>query len=256
MPVQELLTGRDILRPVEANDVVTDPHGNLHKEDYVNGPYSPLLQGLMNYFGFSGGASPTNPSQGAGVAGQMTTPGTGTNPSLDDPSLPAFDDVDLNQIRHDYQNGVTGSSDGSSTSAKGEGSIDISSILSSSAISSSQALTMLKDLYEKTGDKGYLELIATSLLEQENTASAREWDSHASSRALADLKAAGYNPWLLMQNGSVGGSSSTAAGVGSASVSNSARSTENVEKQLKSANMRAVLTLGLTFLLSTLRLFR
>lgn len=252
MPASDLMTGR--ITPVNGAPVVTDPHGNPHPEySYSGGAWydKPILQGLFNYFGFG----KNNPISGTGNAGShLTIPGTGTI-DLDDPVM----NSDLYVEPGSGINNANG--DNGKTSAKDEDDQDFSSILGSSAIASSEGLSMLKKLYELTGDKAYLELIATSVLNRENTISAREWEKMMSdtsfSRMVDDIKRKGYNPWLALQGGSLGQAgayNTSAAQVGSAGVSNSARSEENNIRTTSSANMRQFLTLALVIMMGFLKL--
>lgn len=248
MPASDLLTGR--ITPVNGTpDVPTDPHGNQHSPEYTGGAWydKPWLQGLFNYFGFAH----NNPIAGTGNAGShLTIPGTGTI-SLDDPVM-----------QPELVTGITNANgDNGGTSAKNGDEQDFSSILGSSAIASSEGLSLLKKLYETTGDKAYLELIATSVLNRENTLSAREWEKMMSdtsfSRMVDDIKNKGYNPWLALQGGSLGQAGSyntSAAQAGSAGVANSARSEENNIRTTSSANMRQFLTLALIIMMGFLKL--
>lgn len=210
-----------------------------------------FLNGLRTYFGFSSGGPAAGNSQGATNIG-TNVPGAGSSEPL------THDEV--NKVMEQ----ITGiAPDGYSNSAKTAGDIDLSSILGSSALSGSQGLNLLYELYQSTGDVGYLEQIGTALLSRENVKSAQDWEKMMSdtsfSRLANDIKASGYNPWLALQSG-IGQTSSSGSGVastGSSSVTSSRRSAEtsakNTEAQVQSSNMRAGITTALALILALLR---
>lgn len=131
-----------------------------------------------------------------------------------------------NDVLDGSSNWVSG--DGSSAGSVGNvGVDDILSQFSNSASSND----LFMDLYKKTGDMSYLEKYVDNLVNRENTASARDYETQMSntafSRLVADIKNAGYNPWLALNANGASTPSVSASGVSQMSRSEIANSKEN-----------------------------
>lgn len=95
------------------------------------------------------------------------------------------------------------------------------------------AANMYLSLYNSSHDPAYLEKYIDSILEQQNTAAARNWEEYMSNsqftRMVKDIESAGYNPWLALQSG-LGQSSvpsTSAAGTSGINASSQANSRVN-----------------------------
>lgn len=104
---------------------------------------------------------------------------------------------------------------------------------------STSANEWYKQQYEGTGKTEYLEKYIDNLISQENTASARAFEEKMSNtqfqRAVADIKAAGYNPWLAI---------SGSAGAGYSSPATAGHSTSSASGSINQRNATNIRTAG------------
>lgn len=150
------------------------------------------------------------PGFGDAVPGMPGSPGY-DNSGEPYPDLPVDAQIDI----HDIKDHVGSSS---------KDNLEVSSVVDE-----------FLNLYKKTGDSAWIEKYLDTLIERENVASARNYETEMSNTAFQryakDIRDAGYNPWILLQNG--GSSASTPnvspAGSSGVSVSSQATSKENTK---------------------------
>lgn len=106
----------------------------------------------------------------------------------------------------------------------------------SSAQSNSNAQDLLAQLFNNTGDKAWLEKYIDNMFNQEMVNSARQYETEMSntaySRAFNDIKGAGYNPWMLL-NQSAASTPSVAAAT-SSGISSSSQATSRYNQKVQS----------------------
>lgn len=230
------MPAHDIIRPVASSELEpSNPSsGNFVTNaanwvnDVRNGWYN-FVDGLRSYFGFGSGGPAAGNSQGATHVGSGIV-GVGSQEPLS---------PENGQAIIDFINGDnTAKADSSGGSAKTAGTISLDDLFGSSAKSVDPVLQSYYNMYMKTGNEAYLEKLLDYNASLASTASAREWQEKMSNtefqRMMADIKEAGYNPWLALQNGvsGSGGYSTSSAGSPSTTAAAQAVSERNNERNV------------------------
>lgn len=216
------MPAQDLIRPVVSSEL--EP-SQPTPQPQLSG-WDKFINGLRTYFGFSSGGPAAGNSQGATHIG-TNMPGVGSQ----DPLSP-----ENGQAIIDYINGDNTAK--ASSSGKSVGGISLDELLGSSAKSVDPVLQSYYNMYQKTGNEAYLEKLLDYNASLSSTASAREWQEKMSNtefqRMMADIKNAGYNPWLALQSGvsGSGGFTTSSAGSPSSSASSQAVSERNNERNV------------------------
>lgn len=233
------MPAQDLIRPVVSSEL--EP-SQPTPQPQLSG-WDKFINGLRTYFGFSSGGPAAGLSQGGTHVGTNMA-GVGSQ----DPLSP-----ENGQAIIDY---INGDNTAKASSGKSAGSISLDDLFGSSAKSLDPVLQSYFNMYQKTGNEAYLEKLLVYNASLSSTASAREWQEKMYNtefqRMMADIKNAGYNPWLALQSGVSGSGGFTTSSAGSPS---SSASSEAVSERNNERNVGAEITGSVIRALAMIALF-